>query len=58
MTGDLWVFACGRSLTPASRASPPIMDEIILERVEVDQKGGRVDLIDRSARLGGGAAEA
>ena len=21
MTGDLWVFACGRSLTPASRAS-------------------------------------
>ena len=37
--------------------------EIFLERVEVDEKGGRVDLVDRSARLGGrrlkhGAAQA
>jgi hypothetical protein len=37
--------------------------EIFLKRVEVDEKGGRVDLIDRGARLGGkrlkhGAAQA
>ena len=63
MTGDLWVFACGRSLTPASRASAAMMVEIVLESVEVDEKGGRVDLVDWSARLGGrrlkhGAAQA
>jgi hypothetical protein len=37
--------------------------EIFLERVEVDEEGGRVDFVDRSARLHGrrlkhGAAQA
>ena len=63
MTGDLWVFACGRSLTPAVARQRRHEVEIFLKRVEVDEKSGRVDFIDWGARLGGrrlkhGAAQA
>ena len=53
MTGDLWVLACGRSLTAGLAGERGHVVEIMLEGVEVDDEGGRVDLVDRRAGLGG-----
>ena len=43
--GDLEALLCGRRPTPCSRRNDEIFVGVALELVEVEEQGGRVDLV-------------
>jgi hypothetical protein len=55
MTGHLCVLACGLRRTPAAFDALREAPQIALERVEIDDQGRGVDLIEAHADFGGRA---